>query len=648
MNQFNDTWVYDYHTFHSSGIFTSLTQNTGGTAYFGTISWNADTSPNTSLRVQFRSADTLDNLSKKNFLGPDGTINSFYNISGQHINPINNGTRWFQYRAYFITNDITVSPVLHNVTINYNLLHSVKMLSPIGGEIWNGIRTIAWNASDPDNDKLLFDIHLLNSTDEIITLATNLTNQSWQWNTSNIIAGSYKIQIIARDDNPSIPLTVTAISAVLMIDRPPHMDLESPLNNSLVNSTSIRLLWHGFDPDGDELTYMVRHSDRPLSQGTILTDITADNYLDLTNLVDNATYFWTVDATDGKMNGTGIPTEVWSFTVKLQSPTNHLPHVMLISPADNSYLTTSSVRLQWKGTDPDNDSLNYTARYSDLPLSEGNILTNKTMVEYLDLSNLSDNKIYYWTVDVFDGKAIGMDVPTEIWCFTVRLPPANIPVRFTSTPPLLAWVAQEYAYNLSSIDEDGDIPSFSIVSGPTTMILNSSTGKLIWTLTTSDIGNHTVTIQVSDGRGSTDRQTFNITVMEIPVPPVLAPKCTITYPAYGSTLKGTIQVRGTALNGSFPLKLIQVRIDAGAWTTAVGLDSWTFAIDTTKLTAGKHRIDARAFDGNLSSDPVSVEFVVRNPEPGVTTGGNPWCLTAVVVAFVAGLGGLLVLKKKKR
>jgi hypothetical protein len=277
----------------------------------------------------------------------------------------------------------------------------------------------------------------------------------------------------------------------------------------------------------------------------------------------------------------------------------------------------------------------------------GGIKNQTTASESLDLSSLSDNTTYYWTVDASDGKSTGTDVPTEIWAFTVRIPPANIPVRFTSSPSAIAWVGKEYAYNLTSIDEDGDIPIFSIISAPANMTLDPSTGKLRWTPSSSDIGNHTISVRVADGRGSTDNQTFTITVKDVPVPPVFPPKCAITHPANSITVKGTIQVRGTASNGSLPLSAVKIRLDGGEWFPVVGLENWVFTIDTVNLVNGHHRIEAKAFAANLSSETASVNFTVSNPGPGVFLDNNSWCLPGIVITAIAGLAFMILLGKKR-
>jgi len=78
----------------------------------------------------------------------------------------------------------------------------VGLLSPVGGEEWNGIQTVRWQAEDSDGDSLSFTI--LYSPDlghQWDLLAMNLSGREWQWDTSES-GGAKKaglIRIIATD-----------------------------------------------------------------------------------------------------------------------------------------------------------------------------------------------------------------------------------------------------------------------------------------------------------------------------------------------------------------------------------------------------------------------------------------------------------------
>jgi N-acetylneuraminic acid mutarotase len=209
----SDTWIFNTMIFRLAGNYMCSPYDTGGIAYFGTISWDADVPPNGTLYFKFRSADTRENLTKQDFIGPDGTINSVYNENGVRINSINNGSRWFQYQAYLSTNDILSSPILRSFTINYNLLQSVKLISPGGGEDWTGFQNITWTAIDKDNDSLSFYI-VLENTSASIPLSLGLPDRSisFLWNASLVPNGTYHIRMVVKDNNLSIPLTVFILS----------------------------------------------------------------------------------------------------------------------------------------------------------------------------------------------------------------------------------------------------------------------------------------------------------------------------------------------------------------------------------------------------------------------------------------------------
>ncbi|MEM6471528.1 MAG: FG-GAP-like repeat-containing protein, partial [Planctomycetota bacterium] len=69
-----------------------------------------------------------------------------------------------------------------------------------------------------------------------------------------------------------------------------------------------------------------------------------------------------------------------------------------------------------------------------------------------------------------------------------------------------------YRYDSDAIDPDDDPLTYSIVEGPGGLIINSSTGALLWAASPSQVGVHDVTIAANDGRGGVATQSFKIEV----------------------------------------------------------------------------------------------------------------------------------------
>ncbi len=89
----------------------------------------------------------------------------------------------------------------------------------------------------------------------------------------------------------------------------------------------------------------------------------------------------------------------------------------------------------------------------------------------------------------------------------------------------------EFQYQLKAIDPDEDDLEYILISAPTGLSLNHSTGSIRWSPTTDQIGNHVVKVQVSDGRGGLAEQEFTICVHPDPTnhPPVIVSKAETQY-----------------------------------------------------------------------------------------------------------------------
>jgi hypothetical protein len=277
--------------------------------------------------------------------------------------------------------------------------------------------------------------------------------------------------------------------------------------------------------------------------------------------------------------------------------------------------------------DGDNDALTYS-----LPQKPENMtITDSGKIIWFP----SQGGIYPMSVAVDDGQAIVYQN------FSIHVTPNN-PPRFMSTPVMKAIMGVQYFYDAQAIDDDNDILTFSLVNKPEGMSIGSSMGRIAWTPTASQIGNNTITVKVTDGRGGDAEQTFFIKVIYS-----VRPKCAITSPANGTKVKGNILIHGTATNGEASIVSIQVRVDGGNWLDAKGTDNWTFQVDTTGLANGPRTFGAKAFDGGNYSDPASVTLVVDNPKPHLSSGNGIWWFPPSVVLVMAAVAGLLFWKARR-
>ena len=71
---------------------------------------------------------------------------------------------------------------------------------------------------------------------------------------------------------------------------------------------------------------------------------------------------------------------------------------------------------------------------------------------------------------------------------------------------------QLYRYTVAATDPDGNPVTFDLADAPGGMILNPTTGEIVWAPTADQLGTNTVTVLASDGQGGSATQTFQILV----------------------------------------------------------------------------------------------------------------------------------------
>jgi len=77
---------------------------------------------NVDVKFQLRSG-VMERVGRTDWIGPDGTTDSYYTYSGQEINDKHDGHTWMQYKLYLESKNKNYSPFLENIRISYYKIH---------------------------------------------------------------------------------------------------------------------------------------------------------------------------------------------------------------------------------------------------------------------------------------------------------------------------------------------------------------------------------------------------------------------------------------------------------------------------------------------------------------------------------------------
>ena len=95
----------------------------------------------------------------------------------------------------------------------------------------------------------------------------------------------------------------------------------------------------------------------------------------------------------------------------------------------------------------------------------------------------------------------------------------NSAPRITSAPAVYSVANQQYAYDVVAIDAENDELAFELLEAPTGMSINSDSGTLRWLPSRELVGEHAITIQVTDAVGASTLQSYMLRVRSAGGPP---------------------------------------------------------------------------------------------------------------------------------
>ncbi len=357
-------------------------------------------------------------------------------------------------------------------------------------------------AKDKDNDPLVY--RLTTSPKEMrINPASGLI----QWTPNNADVGSHII-VVQVDDGKGGTASLTFGITVTNVNDLPEITSKPVTEATEDQLYTYQVTAKDIDPPsaGDVLTYHLDAAPKGMSinkqNGLIQWTPTNDNA--------NKTYTITIRVTDGKTDAQGNPSQdKQSFTITVKNvndPPKIVSKAITEATEDSPYLYL----VKAEDIDPTKDKLTFSIKV-DPPAKGLNIDPASGLIQWTPDNDAAIQGKYNVEITVDDGHQNSSY--TQKFILTVKN--VNDPPKITSSPITEIVMNQTYSYNVKASDPDPtkDKLTYSLEKAPKSMTIDKDNGLIQWKTTNLDVGQHDVTVKVSDGKGAEDIQSFKINVL---------------------------------------------------------------------------------------------------------------------------------------
>ena len=475
------------------------------------------------------------------------------------------------------------------LTVTVNEVNVAPVLNAIGDKGTSELVELTFTATASDTDVVDNVVNTLTfSFDGTFPSGAAITDDgNFTWTPTESQDGDHTITVQVTDgsltDSETLTVTVNEVNVAPVLNT---------IDDQTVNEF-VELTFTATASDDDSLTFSF---DGTFPSGAAITD--DGNFTWTPTESQDGDHTITVQVTDGSL------TDSETLTVTVNE-VNVAPVLNAIGDKGTSELVELTFTATASDTDVVDNVVNTLTFSFDGTFPSGAAITDDGNFTWTPTeSQDGDHTI---TVQVTDGSL------TDSETLTVTVNEVNVAPVLNTIDDQTVNEFVELTFTATASDDDSLTFSFDGTFPLGAAITDD--GNFTWTPTESQDGDHTITVQVTDG-SLTDSETLTVTVNEVNVAPVLnaigdkgtSELVELTFTATASDTDVVDNVVNTltfSFDGTFPL---------GAAITDDGNFTWT----PTESQDGDHTITVQVTDGSLT-DSETLTVTVKNTTAPVTT-----------------------------
>ncbi len=236
--------------------------------------------------------------------------------------------------------------------------------------------------------------------------------------------------------------------------------------------------------------------------------------------------------------------QTFTVTVQLQPEPPEFTSTPVVTALEDETYT-----YQASATDPNQDPLTFAL----VSGPEGMSVSEEGLVQFIPTnSQVGTHAIILSVTD-------GLHTVNQEYTLTVNN--VNDDPVITSSPIIEVSEGASYQYTVEASDEDGDVLTYQLVTGPQGMTINGGTGEILWQDDGSRSDGETVEVEVEDGNGGVASQSWTIAIVEDNIPPTVTLTISANPVTPGNLVAITVQASDNVAVSTIVLTVAGVEVE---------------------------------------------------------------------------------------